>query len=215
MAHSLCRRISASDTNRSFCLLTISLWCVTIWSLVHELPFLDSEQVHLVPQVLQVFLFSHPGPPRRLPVRYHPPKPSIVHNRAVPVRVVGIVVIVVVPRTGVGSDGVWVGVVWTGVGQDWFLGERGRFLGWEREKRFLAIPGGKTSLESREWDSKESVVGWHGGESRQHGRKTAYSHDGLAALARPTDRNGFYLPARAADWSFKAGQVAFSKELFT
>ncbi|PSS21210.1 BZIP transcription factor [Actinidia chinensis var. chinensis] len=145
--------------------------------LVHELPFLDSEQVHLVPQVLQVFLFSHPGPPRRLPVRYHPPKPSVVHNRAVPVRVVGIVVIVVivvVPRTGVGSDGVWVGVVWTGVGQDWFLGERGRFLGWESEKRFLAIPGGKTALESREWDSKESVVGWHGGESRQHGRKTAY-----------------------------------------
>ncbi|PSS36010.1 BZIP transcription factor [Actinidia chinensis var. chinensis] len=32
MAHSLCRSISASDTSRWFCLLTISLWCVIKWS---------------------------------------------------------------------------------------------------------------------------------------------------------------------------------------
>ena len=140
---------------------------------VRELPSPDSEPVQVVPQVLQVFLFTHPGPPRRLPVRYHPPKPSVVQNRAVPVRIVRIVVIpvrivriVVIPvRTGVGSDGVWVGVVWTGVGQDWFLGERGRFLGWEREKWFWAIPGGKTALESREWDSEESIGCRHGRES--------------------------------------------------
>ncbi|KAF7809952.1 BZIP transcription factor [Senna tora] len=40
--------------------------------LVVQLPVLDSEPVHLKPQVLQMLLFSHPGPPRRLPVRYHP-----------------------------------------------------------------------------------------------------------------------------------------------
>lgn len=45
---------------------------------VHLFPVSELKPVRLVPQILQVFLFSHAGPPRRLPVRHHTPSLSLV-----------------------------------------------------------------------------------------------------------------------------------------
>lgn len=47
---------------------------------VRLFPVPELKPVRLVPQVLQVFLFSHSGPPRRLPVRHHAPTLSVVYT---------------------------------------------------------------------------------------------------------------------------------------
>lgn len=47
---------------------------------VRLFPVPELKPVRLVPEVLQVFLFSHAGPPRRLPVRHHAPTLSFLYH---------------------------------------------------------------------------------------------------------------------------------------
>lgn len=55
---------------------------------VLEGPVLGPEPVHLGPEFLQVALLPHPGTPCRLPVRDHPPAPSLLVQGRRPVRFV-------------------------------------------------------------------------------------------------------------------------------
>ena len=49
---------------------------------VTEFPVFDPALVQLVPKILQVSLFPHPGPAGRFPVRYHAaPFPLVHHHR--------------------------------------------------------------------------------------------------------------------------------------
>lgn len=47
---------------------------------VRLFPVPELKPVRLVPQVLQVFLFTHAGPPSRLPVRHHAPPLSFLYH---------------------------------------------------------------------------------------------------------------------------------------
>ena len=48
---------------------------------VTEFPVFDPALVQLVPKVLQVSLFPHPGPAGRFPVRYHAAPFPLLHRR--------------------------------------------------------------------------------------------------------------------------------------